>query len=50
MEVGSMEETLLAYDKIPVRNVWLFFLYAYDLAHFQGRFDAEIEDSQTSSP
>ena len=45
MEVGSMEETLLAYDKIPVRNVWLFFLYAYDLARFHGRFDAEIEDS-----
>ena len=40
-----MEETLLAYDKIPVRNVWLFFLYAYDLARFHGRFEAEIEDS-----
>lgn len=35
----------LVYDKIPVRNVWLLFLYAYDLARFQGRFDAEIEDS-----
>ena len=45
IEVGSEEETLLAYDKIPVRNVWLFFLYAYDLARFHGRFEAEIEDS-----
>ena len=35
----------LAYDKIPVRNVWLLFLYAYDLARFQGRFETEIEDS-----
>lgn len=35
----------LAYGKIPVRNVWFLFLYAYDLARFQGRFEAEIEDS-----
>ena len=39
------DEAQLAYDKIPVRNVWLLFLYAYDLARFQGRFDADIEDS-----
>lgn len=38
-------EAQLAYDKIPVRNVWFLFLYAYDLARFQGRFEAEIEDS-----
>lgn len=38
-------EAQLAYDKVPVRNVWLLFLYAYDLARFQGRFEAEIEDS-----
>ncbi|MCB1355240.1 MAG: hypothetical protein KDK53_01635 [Maritimibacter sp.] len=35
----------LAYDRIPVRNVWFLFLYAYDLARFQGRFEAEIEGS-----
>lgn len=35
----------LAYDLIPVRNVWFLFLYAHDLARFQGRFDAEVEDS-----
>lgn len=38
-------EAQLAYDKVPVRNVWLLFLYAYDLARFNGRFEAEIEDS-----
>ena len=35
----------LAYGKIPVCNVWFLFLYAHDLARFQGRFEAEIEDS-----
>ena len=32
-------------DKIPVRNVWLLFLYASGLAQFRGRFNAEIEQS-----
>ena len=32
-------------DKIPVRNVWLLFLYASGLAQFRGRFKAEIEES-----
>lgn len=42
----SSEPTVrLAYDLIPVRNVWLLFLYAHDLAQYQGRFDAEVEDS-----
>lgn len=31
--------------RIPVRNIWLLFLYASDLAKFYGRFDAEIEES-----
>ena len=44
-EVRQAEEAQLAYDKIPVRNVWLLFLYAHDLARFQERFEAEIEDS-----
>ena len=38
-------QSQLAYDKIPVRNVWFLFVYAYDLARFQGRFEAEIEKS-----
>ena len=42
---ASQEATQLAYDKIPLRNVWFLFLYAYDLARFQGRFEAEVEDS-----
>lgn len=33
------------FDKIPVRNIWLLFLYASGLAQFQGRFNAEIEAS-----
>lgn len=41
---SSSSETL-ALDKIPVRNVWLLFLYASGLAHFRGRFDAQIEAS-----
>jgi 5-methylcytosine-specific restriction enzyme subunit McrC len=31
--------------RIPVRNLWLLFLYASDLAKLLGRFDADIEDS-----
>ena len=42
---ASEQAARLAYDKIPVRNVWFLFLYAHDLARFQGRFEAEIEDS-----
>ena len=42
---ASEQAAQLAYDKIPVRNVWFLFLYAHDLARFQGRFEAEIEDS-----
>ena len=46
MSDGSGDKTeVLAYGKIPVRNVWFLFLYAYDLARFRGRFEAEIEDS-----
>lgn len=35
----------LVLDKIPVRNVWLLFLYASGLARFRDRFEAEVEDS-----
>jgi 5-methylcytosine-specific restriction enzyme subunit McrC len=34
----------LALDKIPVRNVWLLFLYASGLARFRDRFQAEVEE------
>ena len=40
-----MTESFLVNSKVPVRNVWFLFLYAYDLAKFDGRFDAEIEES-----
>ncbi|MCR8726683.1 5-methylcytosine-specific restriction endonuclease system specificity protein McrC [Frigidibacter sp. ROC022] len=35
----------LALDKIPLRNVWLLFLYASGLARFRDRFEAEVETS-----
>jgi 5-methylcytosine-specific restriction enzyme subunit McrC len=41
----ELNEAPLALDKIPVRNVWLLFLYASGLAQFRDRFDAEIENS-----
>lgn len=44
-ELEDTAKAQLAYGKIPVRNVWFLFLYAYDLARFQGRFETEIEDS-----
>ena len=31
--------------KIPIKNVWLLFLYASDLAQFIDRYEAEVEDS-----
>lgn len=45
IDAASEQAARLAYDKIPVRNVWLLFLYAYDLARFRGRFEADVEDS-----
>ena len=30
---------------IPIRNVWLLFLYASELSRFQGHFSAEVEES-----
>ena len=32
-------------SKIPVRNIWLLFLYASQLARFEGRFNSEVEES-----
>jgi len=31
--------------KIPIRNIWFLFLFAYDLAQFQGTFDGDVEAS-----
>lgn len=31
--------------KIPIKNVWLLFLYASGLAQFSERFEAEVEES-----
>ena len=42
---SSKPKAQLAYDQIPVRNVWFLFLYAHNLARYQGRFDAEVEGS-----
>lgn len=30
---------------IPIRNVWLLFLYAYKLSRYEGQFQSEIESS-----
>ena len=46
-EAGSdaqvAERTLVG--EIPVRNLWLLFLFASDLAQFHERFNAEVEES-----
>ena len=42
---NSEDESLLVYDKIPIRNVWFLFLFAHELARFHGRFEAQVEAS-----
>lgn len=32
-------------SKIPIRNVWYLLLYAWDMAHWKGRFNAGSEDA-----
>ena len=44
-EEDSQAQQLTLLDEIPVRNIWLLFLYATDLARFRGRFNAEVEES-----
>ena len=44
-EENSPNEETIKLEKIPVRNIWLLFLFASGLARFQGRFNAEIEAS-----
>jgi len=31
---------------IPIRNIWLLFLYAADLVEFHGRFDYRVETAR----
>ena len=38
-------EYLVGKRKIPVKNVWLLFVYAHDLAQYRDRFDSEVEES-----
>ncbi|MCC5975574.1 MAG: hypothetical protein JJT81_16195, partial [Rubellimicrobium sp.] len=33
----------MAATPIPLRNIWLLFLYAADLVRFRDRFDSEVE-------
>lgn len=42
-ELPTVEPALPA--GIPIRNVWLLFLYASGLAQFRGQFEAEVEQS-----
>ena len=45
VDADSRAQELALLDEIPVRNIWLLFLYASDLARFRGRFNAEVEES-----
>ena len=45
MRPSSHDHVFLSRPRIPIRNLWLLLLYAWDLANFIGRFDAEIEAS-----
>ena len=38
-------ETFRGIGKIPIRNLWLLFLYASDLARFQDQFEVAVEDA-----
>ena len=40
---GEPEPRLIG--SIPVRNIWLLFLYASHLAHFYGRYDVAVEEA-----
>ena len=44
-EEESEVEEPKSHERIPVRNVWLLFLYASGLAQFRGKFNAEVEES-----
>ena len=33
-------------SEIPLRNIWILFLYAADLVQLQGRFERDVEQAQ----
>ena len=41
--MGEFEPRLIG--SIPVRNIWLLFLYASNLAQFYGRYDVAVEEA-----
>lgn len=41
----SVNADSLFLDKIPVQNVWLLFLYAFELAQFRDHFKGEVNES-----
>ncbi|NVD43205.1 5-methylcytosine-specific restriction endonuclease system specificity protein McrC [Ensifer sp. HO-A22] len=43
IETPGVERRLIG--RIPVRNIWLLFLYAHNLARFHGQHEAAVEDS-----
>ncbi|WP_207917282.1 5-methylcytosine-specific restriction endonuclease system specificity protein McrC [Rhizobium sullae] len=43
IETPAAESRLIA--RIPVRNIWLLFLYAHNLARFHGRHEAAVEEA-----
>ncbi len=45
LDIPSEEADDSFVGKIPIRNVWLLFLYASGLAQFSERFEAEVEES-----
>jgi 5-methylcytosine-specific restriction enzyme subunit McrC len=44
LDVSATDDDSLI-GKIPIKNVWLLFLYASGLAQFGERFEAEVEES-----
>lgn len=45
LDIPSEEADDSFVGKIPIRNVWLLFLYSSGLAQFSERFEAEVEES-----
>src|SRR5438874_13396139 len=41
----SVESEARLIGRIPVRNIWLLFLYASNLARFHGQYAAQVEES-----
>ena len=49
-QTGAVEGDARLIGRIPVRNIWLLFLYASDLIRLDGRFDAELRDDDADLP